>query len=218
VTFSLIYAFSESFVLPLSHDEVVHGKRSLLEKMPGDRWQQLANLRSLFGYMWAHPGKQLLFMGDEIAQAREWSHDRSIDWDLLDNAEHSGIQRLVADLNKTYRHIPSLWELDSSSDGFHWIDASDADNNVLSFYRSDGAGARHLVCVCNLSPVVRTDFRLGLPGRGRYEEVLNTDSSLYGGSNVGNLGAVVAEPVAWHGLRHSAVVTLPPLGVLWLYR
>jgi 1,4-alpha-glucan branching enzyme len=217
LTFSLVYAFSENYVLPLSHDEVVHGKGSLLTKMPGDRWQRFANLRALLGFMWAHPGKQLLFMGDEVGQEKEWTHDESIDWHLLDDPAHRGVQRLVADLNKTYKGIPALWELDSSPEGFRWIDASDADNNVVSFYRASREGVHHLVCVCNLSPVVRSRFRLGLPRPGSYQEVLNTDSTLYGGSNVGNLGEVVAEPVPWHGLEHSAELTLPPLAVVWLH-
>jgi 1,4-alpha-glucan branching enzyme len=218
LTFSLWYAFSENFVLPLSHDEVVHGKASLIAKMPGDRWQALANLRSLFAYMWAHPGKQLLFMGAEFAQSREWSHDRSLDWHLLDYEEHQGVQRLVADLNRIYGALAALWERDSSPDGFQWIDANDADNNVLSFFRTNGDGSQHLVCVCNLSPVVRTRHRLGLPAGGTYVEVLNSDSELYGGTNTGNMGMIEAEPTAWHGLDHSARLTLPPLGVIWLHR
>ncbi|CAN5661632.1 1,4-alpha-glucan branching protein GlgB [soil metagenome] len=217
LTFSLVYAFSENYVLPLSHDEVVHGKGSLLNKMPGDRWQQLANLRALFAYMWAHPGKQLLFMGGEIAQEREWTHDASLDWHLLDLDGHRGIQRLVADVNKTYRGIEALWEQDSSPDGFHWIDANDADSNVISFYRTSRDSEHHLVCVSNLSPVVRSHFRLGLPSAAAYHEVLNTDSESYGGSNVGNLGIVTPERVGWHGLEHSAEITLPPLAALWLY-
>jgi 1,4-alpha-glucan branching enzyme len=216
LTFSLWYAFSENFVLPLSHDEVVHGKGSLIAKMPGDRWQALANLRSLFGYMWAHPGKQLLFMGGEFAQSREWNHDHSLDWHLLDYDEHQGVQRLVGDLNKAYRGIPALWELDSSPDGFRWIDPNDADNNVISFFRTTADGASHLVCVCNFSPVPRHDYRLGLPAPGGYLEVLNTDAETYGGSNTGNMGTVETEAIPWHGLDYSARVTLPPLGVIWL--
>jgi 1,4-alpha-glucan branching enzyme len=215
LTFSLIYAFTENYMLPLSHDEVVHGKGSLLAKMPGDRWQQLANLRALFAYMWAHPGKQLLFMGGEIGQEREWAHDQSLDWHLLESEQHRGIQRLVADLNRVYRNVEALWARDFSSDGFNWIDANDADNNVLSFYRS-GTGDQHLVCVCNLSPMVRSKFRIGLPTAGRFTEVINTDSDRYGGSNVGNLGAISSEPRTWHGLDNSAEITIPPLSVLWL--
>ncbi|HEY7875987.1 MAG TPA: 1,4-alpha-glucan branching protein GlgB [Actinomycetota bacterium] len=218
LTFSLMYAFSENFVLPLSHDEVVHGKGSLLGKMAGDRWQKFANLRSLFAFMWAHPGKQLLFMGAEIGQEREWDHDSSIDWHLVEDAHHEGVQSLVSDLNRVYRAIPALWQRDFTPEGFQWIDANDADNNVLSFFRSDAVGAKHLVCIANLAPVPRTGWRLGLPGPGEYEEVLNTDATAYGGANVGNMGAVVAEAKPWHGLEHSALITLPPLGAVWLYR
>ena len=218
LTFSLVYAFNENYVLPLSHDEMVHGKGSLVNKMPGDDWQKLANLRALFGYMWAHPGKQLLFMGGEIAQPSEWNHDASIEWHLLERSEHRGIQRLVADLNFHYAKVPALWEADSSPEGFDWIDANDADNNVFSFYRSDAGRAHQLVCLCNLSPVVREGFRVGMPKAGEFHELLNTDSESYGGSNVGNMGAVTTEPDPWHGLDHSALVTLPPLAVLWLYR
>jgi 1,4-alpha-glucan branching enzyme len=216
LTFSLWYAFSENFILPISHDEVVHGKGSLIAKMPGDRWQALANLRALFAYMWAHPGKQLLFMGAEFAQSREWNHDQSLDWHLLDYDEHQGVQRLVADLNKEYRGIPALWELDSSPEGFRWIDPNDADNNVISFYRTGIGGDSHLVCVCNFSPIPRMGYRLGLPAPGDYHEVLNTDAEIYGGTNVGNMGTVAAEPVAWHGLEYSCLLTLPPLGAVWL--
>jgi 1,4-alpha-glucan branching enzyme len=216
LTFSLWYAFSENFVLPLSHDEVVHGKGSLLRKMPGDRWQQLATLRAFLAFMWAHPGKQLLFMGGEFAQSREWNHDRSLDWHLLDYDEHQGVQRLVGDLNKAYRGIPALWELDSSPDGFRWIDPNDADNNVISFFRTTADGGSYLVCVCNFSPIPRHDYRLGLPSPGGYLEVLNTDAETYGGSNTGNMGTVEAETIPWHGLDYSARVTLPPLGVIWL--
>jgi 1,4-alpha-glucan branching enzyme len=216
LTFSLIYAFTENYVLPLSHDEVVHGKGSLLQKMPGGRWQQLANLRALFGYMWAHPGKQLLFMGGEIAQEHEWAHDRSIDWPLLSDERHKGVQRLVSDLNRLYAEVDALWALDSSPDGFTWIDANDADNNVLSFFRT-GRSGEHLVCVCNLSPVVRTGFRVGFPKAGRFKEILNTDAERYGGSNVGNLGELTTQPAPWHGLDNSAELTLPPLAVLWLH-
>jgi 1,4-alpha-glucan branching enzyme len=217
LTFSLIYAFSENFILPLSHDEVVHGKASLLNKMPGDRWQQMANLRCLLAYMWAHPGKQMLFMGGEIAQEREWTHDASLDWHLLDYEQHAGVQRLVADLNKTYRGIPALWEQDFSPEGFRWIDANDADNNVISFFRSDASGERFLVCAGNFSSVPLYEFRLGLPRAGEYREAINTDAELYAGSNVGNLGVVRSEPVPWHGLDHSAEIILPPLAVVWLY-
>jgi 1,4-alpha-glucan branching enzyme len=184
--------------------------------MTGDEWQQRANLRALLAFMWAHPGKQLLFMGGEIGQRREWSHDSSIDWDLLTDPGHRGIQRLVADANRAYRAAPALWQRDTEPEGFTWIDANDADGNVLSFFRTGDDPDHHLVCICNLAPVVRHGFRVGLPTPGRYAEVLNTDAEVYGGSNVGNLGAVTSEPVPWHGLEHSAEVTLPPLAVLWL--
>ena len=216
LTFSLMYAFSENFMLPISHDEVVHGKGSLIGKMPGDEWQSFANLRSLFAYMWAHPGKQLIFMGCEIGQYAEWNHDTSLDWHLLDNAPHKGVQLLVRDLNRAYKEVAALWEMDHSPEGFRWIDANDADNNVLSFFRSNEAGDEHLVCVCNLSPIPRTGFRLGLPQGGNYFEVVNSDAAVYGGTNMGNMGTVVAEDEPWHGLDHSAVITLPPLGVIWL--
>ena len=215
LTFSLMYAFSENFVLPLSHDEVVHGKRSLLEKMPGDRWQQFANLRALYGYMWAHPGKKLLFMGQEFAQTAEWSHERSLDWHLLEQAEHAGMQTLVRELNTVYRAQPALWERDSDAEAFWWLEANDADANVLAFARSDSAG-NPLVCVCNLSPVVREGYRVGLPRAGAWREALNTDSAYYGGSNVGNGGAISTEAVPWHEQGDSALLTLPPLAVLWL--
>ncbi|HET7481760.1 MAG TPA: 1,4-alpha-glucan branching protein GlgB [Actinomycetota bacterium] len=216
LTFSLMYAFSENFVLPLSHDEVVHGKGSLIGKMPGDEWQRFANLRSLFAYMWAHPGKQLLFMGGEFGQYAEWNHDVSLDWHLLEHLPHSGVQALIRDLNRVYTETPALWEMDHSAEGFRWIDANDADNNVVSFYRTSADGEHHLVCVANLSPVPRTGFRLGLPKAGTYSEVVNSDAAGYGGTNMGNMGAVESEEVAWHGLDHSAVITLPPLGVVWL--
>jgi 1,4-alpha-glucan branching enzyme len=216
LTFSLMYAFSENFILPLSHDEVVHGKGSLINKMPGDKWQKMANLRALYGLMWAHPGKQLLFMGGEIAQEQEWSHDRSLDWQLLDDDMHSGVQKLVADLNATYRKSPALWERDFDPEGFSWIDANDADSNALSFYRAAKKSGKYLVCVCNFAPVPRYGFRLGLPAGGTYREVLNTDAAIYGGSNTGNMGTIEAEATEWHARRYSAELTLPPLGVIWL--
>ncbi len=216
LTFSLMYAFSENFILPLSHDEVVHGKGSLLNKMPGDRWQQLANLRSLYAYMWAHPGKKLLFMGGELAQEQEWSHERSLDWHLLEQPAHAGIQRLVADLNRLYRDEPALWEVDTDPSGFWWIEPNDADRNVVAFARQSAGGERVVVFVANLSPVVREGYRLGLPRSGRWREALNTDSTFYGGGDIGNLGGVEAEPIPWHGQPVSAEVTLPPLAAVWL--
>jgi 1,4-alpha-glucan branching enzyme len=216
LTFSLMYAFSENFILPLSHDEVVHGKGSLYSKMPGDRWQKLANLRALFAYMWAHPGKKLLFMGGEFAQEQEWSHDRSLDWHLLEHAEHAGVHQLVRELNRVYRDEPALWECDHDPTGFRWLEANDAAANVLAFARYSTDGSRVLVCVCNLAPVPRPDYRLGLPQAGRWREALNTDSTYYGGSDVGNLGGVESEAVPWHDQPFSAELTLPPLGVVWL--
>ena len=215
LTFSLIYAFSENFILPLSHDEVVHGKGSLLAKMPGDPWQRLANLRSLYAYMWAHPGKKLLFMGGEIAQEREWDAEGSLDWHLLERPGHSGVQSLVRDLNAHYRAEPALWEVDFDPAGFRWLEANDGDNNVLAFLRLSRDGERLVVCVGNFSPVPRYGYRLGLPKGGAWHELLNTDSPLYGGSSVGNLGSVEAESKPWHDQPFSAEVTLPPLGVVW---
>jgi 1,4-alpha-glucan branching enzyme len=217
LTFSLMYAFSENFILPLSHDEVVHGKGSLYGKMAGDHWQKLANLRALYAYMWAHPGKKLLFMGQEFAQRDEWSNDRSLDWHLLENPDHAGIQALVRDLNRAYRAEPSLWELDSDPAGFYWLEPNDADSNVLAFARTGSSErTRPVVFVANLSPVPRTPYRLGLPRSGRWKELVNTDSQFYGGADVGNLGGIAAESVPWHQQPYSAEVTLPPLGALWL--
>jgi 1,4-alpha-glucan branching enzyme len=220
LTFSLVYAFTENFVLPLSHDEVVHGKGSLLQKMPGDRWQQLANLRALFAYMWAHPGKKLLFQGCEFAQEREWRFDQSLDWHLLSDDGHRGVQSLVRDLNAVYRERRALWELDFDPAGFWWLEPNDADNNVFAFARAGrdgGAGGDGLiVCAMNLSPIPRHGYRLGLPRAGAWREVLNTDAGVYGGGDVGNLGEVRAEEVPWHNQTQSAEVTLPPLGVVYL--
>jgi 1,4-alpha-glucan branching enzyme len=216
LTFSLMYAFSENFVLPLSHDEVVHEKGSLISKMPGDRWQRFANLRALYAYMWAHPGKKLLFMGGELAQWAEWDHDGSLDWHLLEQAEHAGVQQLVRDLNRAYREEPALWEVDFDPAGFRWLEPNDAAANVLAFARLSRNGDRQLVCVCNLSPVPRYGYRVGMPVCCRWSELLNTDSSFYGGSGVGNLGSVEATAVPWHDQPFSAEVTLPPLGVVWL--
>jgi len=215
LTFSLIYAFSENFFLPISHDEVVHGKGSLLGKMPGDTWRRFANLRAYLAYMWAHPGKQLLFMGCELGQESEWSHERSIDWEALADPNHRGVQSLVRDLNRVYRDRPALWERDASPEGFAWIDPNDVDGNVLSFIRYSASG-EPLVCLCNFSPVPRSDYRVGLPRVGRWTEVLNTDAAPYGGGNIGNLGAVEAAEIGWDGQPASASVTLPPLATIWL--
>ncbi|HUK98292.1 MAG TPA: 1,4-alpha-glucan branching protein GlgB [Gaiellaceae bacterium] len=216
LTFSLVYAWNENFVLPLSHDEVVHGKGSLLQKMPGDRWQQLANLRALYGYMWAHPGKKLLFMGGELATPWEWSETAELPWGLLEHDEHAGVRDLVRDLNRVYRDEPALWEVDFSHEGFLWLEPNDAMSNALAWIRISREGTRKLVCVANLSPVPRDGYRVGLPSAGSWLEVLNTDSAYYGGGGVGNLGAVEAEERGWHGQPYSAELTLPPLGVVWL--
>jgi 1,4-alpha-glucan branching enzyme len=216
LTFSLVYAFTENFILPLSHDEVVHGKGSMLSKMPGDRWQKFANLRALYAYMWAHPGKKLLFMGQEFAQEAEWSHERSLDWHLLEQAEHAGVQSLVRDLNRAYKAEPALWEMDFDGNGFWWIEANAAEDNVLAFARRTKDSERIVIFAANLSPVPRHGYRLGLPRPGRWREALNTDSGYYGGSDQGNLGGVEAEGVAWHGQPFSAEFTLPPLGAVWL--
>jgi 1,4-alpha-glucan branching enzyme len=211
-----VYAFTENFILPLSHDEVVHGKGSLIDKMPGDWWQKRANLRALYAYMWAHPGKKLLFMGQEFAQGLEWSEERSLDWHLLENPDHAGIQRLVRDLNHAYRAEPAMWELDFEPSGFYWIEANDAANNVVAFARRNADGERVVVFVANLSPVPRHGYRLGLPRAGRWRELVNTDSTHYGGSDMGNYGGIEAEPLGWQGQPYSAEVTLPPLAALWL--
>jgi 1,4-alpha-glucan branching enzyme len=215
LTFSLVYAFSEQFVLPLSHDEVVHGKGSLLTRMPGDEWQRHANLRALYGYMWAHPGKKLLFMGSEFAQPAEWSHERSLDWDLLEHAHHRGAQRLVRDLNLAYREHRALWEIDARPEGFRWLVADDAGANVIAFTRI-AAGGEPVVAVSNLSPVPRHDYALPLPRPGEWREILNTDARDYGGSGMGNQGRVHAETAPCRGEAHRARVTLPPLATLWL--
>ncbi|HEX3002636.1 MAG TPA: 1,4-alpha-glucan branching protein GlgB [Angustibacter sp.] len=217
LTFSLMYAWSENFVLPISHDEVVYGKGSLLRKMPGDRWQQLANTRAFLAMMWAHPGKQLLFMGSEFAQEAEWADAHGLDWWLLDQPAHRGVHSLVRDLNARYRELPALWSQDLSPDGFRWIDANDAAGNVFSFLRFPAVGSDDvLACVVNFSGTPHHGYRLGLPSTGRWTEVLNTDAEQYGGSGVGNLGEVVADEQSWHGLPASAVLSLPPLGAVWL--
>jgi 1,4-alpha-glucan branching enzyme len=215
MTFGLVYAFNENFVLPLSHDEVVHGKGSLLGKMPGDEWQRFANLRSYLGAMFCHPGKKLLFMGAELAQYAEWQHDRSLDWDLLRYPLHSGVQALVRDLNALYRDVPALHEVDFEPSGFEWIDWRDHDNSVFSWLRRDRAGEL-VLCVANFTPVIRYDYVVGVPVDGEYREVLNTDSSLYGGSNTGNFGAIAASEAESHGRAFSLRLTLPPLATLIL--
>ncbi|MCX6550475.1 MAG: 1,4-alpha-glucan branching protein GlgB [Acidobacteria bacterium] len=216
ITFSMLYAYTENFVLPFSHDEMVHGKGSMLGKMPGDQWQKLANLRALYGYMFGHPGKKLLFMGGEFAQSREWNHDVSLDWHLVEYPAHLGVQRLVADLNRLYARERSLHEVDVRQEGFSWIDCNDYESSVVSFIRRSTDPADFTVFVLNFTPVVRRDYRLGVPESGRYRELLNTDAEAYGGSNAGNAGAVGSEDIQTHGYEHSLSVTLPPLGCLVL--
>jgi 1,4-alpha-glucan branching enzyme len=217
LTFSLIYAFNENFMLPLSHDEVVHGKGSLINKMPGDDWQQFANLRLLYGHMWAHPGKKLLFMGCEFGQRREWNHDDALEWWLLGNDAHSGLQRWMEDLNRLYRDEPALYELDFDAAGFEWIDASDSEASVLSYLRKAKDGSSVLV-VANFTPVPREDYLVGVPQAGYWVERLNSDATLYGGSGVGNQGGVHSVPVAAHGRFNALNLRLPPLGILILQR
>lgn len=216
VSFGLVYAFDENFVLPLSHDEVVHGKRSLLGRMPGDDWQRFANLRAYYGLMWGHPGKKLLFMGQEFAQPDEWAFEGELPWALLEQPRHAGIRLLVKDLNQLYRREPALHRLDCEAAGFQWIEANDDEQSVFAWLRHDGQG-RSVIVVCNLTPVPRHGYRLGVPQDGRWREVLNTDSHLYGGSNVGQMGAVLqAEDVPSHGSRRSIVLSLPPLATIFL--
>ncbi|HSD55225.1 MAG TPA: 1,4-alpha-glucan branching protein GlgB [Burkholderiales bacterium] len=215
LTFSIWYAFAENFVLPLSHDEVVHGKGSLIGKMPGDSWQQFASLRALYGYMWAHPGKKLLFMGGEFGQRREWNHDEALEWWVLQHAEHAGLLRWVADLNRLYRAEPALHELDFDAAGFEWIDCHDTEASVVSFVRKARDGRRLALAVCNFTPVPRTNYVLGVPRGGLWREALNSDATLYGGSGVGNFGGGDAAPLPAHGRMHSITVALPPLATVF---
>ena len=221
LTFSMVYAYSENYVLPISHDEVVHGKGSLLRKMPGDRWQQLAGVRAFVSWQWAHPGKQLLFMGSEFAQDREWAEQRELDWFLLDDPEHAGVQRLVADLNHVYAGHPALWSRDTDPQGFQWLEADDAARNTVAFVRwgvdpATGTQADPVVCVTNFAPVPHENYRLGLPFAGEWTELINTDAEVYGGSGVGNLGTTTAHATAWAGQPASATLRVPPMGTLWL--
>jgi 1,4-alpha-glucan branching enzyme len=214
LTFGLLYAFQENFILPLSHDEMVHGKRSLFGRMPGDRWQRFANMRAYLAFMWTHPGKKLLFMGAELAQEREWNHDIGLDWQLLDDPLHAGVQRLVGDLNRLYRAVPALHVLDCDGDGFRWIDAANSHESVISYLRRGRQANELAVVVCSFTPVPREGYRIGVPRPGRYVERLNTDSDVYGGSGIGNLGTVDAEAEPMHGHPYSLCLRLPPLGVL----
>ena len=215
MTFGLVYAFDENFVLPLSHDEVVHGKRSLLGRMPGDDWQRFANLRAYYGFMYGHPGKKLLFMGAEIAQEKEWNHDQSLDWHLLEQPRHKGVQSLVRDLNRIYRDTVALHELDFKAEGFEWIDWQDADSSVLCWLRRAADGS-FVVCMSNFTPLVRSGYRIGVPEEGLYTELLNTDSVEYGGSGVGVHGDIHSGRVAAHGRQHSLQIDLPPLATIML--
>jgi 1,4-alpha-glucan branching enzyme len=214
ITFSLLYAFTENFMLPFSHDEVVHGKGSMIGKMPGDEWQKFANLRLLYGYMFGHPGKKLLFMGDEFGQWKEWDHDRSLDWHLLSYPFHAGLQRWVRDLNTFYRAEPALYELDSEPAGFEWIDCNDSHSSSISFLRHSKDGRRDVLFVCNFTPVPRHNYQMGVPAGGVWREALNSDAPLYGGSGQGNCGRAEWSPVPMHGRPNSLNITVPPLATL----
>jgi 1,4-alpha-glucan branching enzyme len=214
LTFSLWYAFHENFVLPLSHDEVVHGKGSLIGRMPGDDWRQFANLRLLFGYMWTHPGKKLVFMGGEFGQRREWTHDDSLEWHVLQYPLHEGARKWVADLNRIYRENPSLYQKDFTNDGFRWVQRGDWEQSALSYLRLGEEGAPPLLVVCNFTPVPRTNYRVGVPHGGYWRELLNSDAAEYGGSGMGNLGGVEATPMPYEEYSHSLTLTLPPLAAL----
>jgi 1,4-alpha-glucan branching enzyme len=214
ITFSLMYAFSENFVLPLSHDEVVHLKRSMLGRMPGDEWQKFANLRLLYGYMFTHPGKKLLFMGDEFGQWREWNHDESLDWHLLEGGRHAGLQRWVRDINTLYRGEPALHRLDCEAAGFEWIDCNDNARSAIAFLRRGGPGVTPLMFACNFTPLPQSNYRIGVPMGGHWREILNSDATLYGGSGLGNYGGVDAAPLPFHGRPQSLTITLPPLGIV----
>ena len=216
MTFGLVYAFSENFVLPISHDEVVHGKGSMLQKMPGDDWQKFANLRAYYGFMWGHPGKKLLFMGQEIAQRSEWNHNAEVDWGLLNDGQHAGVQSFVRDLNKLYRETPALHVKDCFPDGFQWIESNDADESIYAWVRRGNEGDAPVVVLCNFTPVLREGWRCGMPRAGRWREALNSDAGTYGGSNTGNMGTVVAHEDGWHGQPASAHVTIPPLSTVFL--
>jgi 1,4-alpha-glucan branching enzyme len=214
LSFRMIYAFNENFMLPISHDEVVHGKGSLLNKMPGDDWQKHANLRLLLGYMWSQPGKKLLFMGCELGEWREWNHDSSLDWGLLEHYSHRGLQEWMAALNRTYRNEPALHELDFDPAGFSWVDANDADNSVLSYLRMGKSTADIILAVFNFTPVPRENYRIGVPDGGYWKEILNSDAQEYWGSGQGNYGGVEAEATPWHGRPYSLKLHLPPLSMV----
>ncbi|MFZ2100340.1 MAG: alpha amylase C-terminal domain-containing protein, partial [Oricola sp.] len=216
MTFGMHYAFSENFVLPISHDEVVHGKGSMLQRMPGDGWERFANLRAYYGFMWGHPGKKLLFMGCEFAQPGEWKQAGEIDWEAAKRPAHEGVQRLVRDLNTLYRATPALHAKDCESEGFQWIEANAADDSIYAWIRRGGPDDPAAVVICNFTPVERRDWRCGLPLQGKWREALNTDAGIYGGGNRGNMGGVMAKAGGWHGQACSAPVTLPPLSTVIL--
>jgi 1,4-alpha-glucan branching enzyme len=216
LTFSMIYAFNENFVLPLSHDEVVYGKGSLIGKMPGDDWRMFANLRTLFGYMWAHPGKKLLFMGGEFGQRREWTHEGELEWWVADLPEHAGVKRLMSDLNRVYVREPALHELDFTPDGFEWVDANNGEQSVLAFLRKSAGSGPPILVVTNFTPVPRSNYSVGVPARGIWREILNTDASIYGGAGWGNLGGVESVPIGAHGRVESVNLSVPPLSTIML--
>jgi 1,4-alpha-glucan branching enzyme len=216
LTFGLLYAFTENFILPLSHDEVVHGKGSIIGKMPGDEWQRFANARAYYSFMWAHPGKKLLFMGQEFGQTSEWNFDQGLDWHLLDHAPHRGLQALIRDLNRLYRAVSALHSRDCEAGGFRWIVVDDAEQSIIAWLRYGGPGDRPVAAITNFTPVPRQGYRIGLPSAGRWREILNSDASIYGGSGLGNLGAITARNEPAHGLPASAEILLPPLATMFL--
>jgi 1,4-alpha-glucan branching enzyme len=218
MTFGIHYAFSENFILPISHDEVVHGKGSMITKMPGDEGEKFANLRAYYGFMWGHPGKKLLFMGTEIAQWSEWNHNDQVDWNAAQYHTHAGVQKLVSDLNKVYRETPALYEKDCEPGGFDWLESNDMDNSVFAWIRRGKPGSPEVVVVCNFTPIERSGYRVGLPAAGHWREAINTDAEIYGGQGRGNKGGVTAEKTDWHGQDYSAALTIPPLSTLIFVR
>jgi 1,4-alpha-glucan branching enzyme len=216
MTFGMVYAFSENFILPLSHDEVVYGKGSMIRKMPGDDWQRFANLRAYYGFMWGHPGKKLLFMGGEIAQEREWNHDSAIDWNLIDDPRHRGVMRLVSDLNRVYETKPALHDRDCEPLGFRWVIGDDSTNSVFAFLRFGNLMGGMVLVVSNMTPLPRHNYQIGVPRAGRWREILNTDAEIYGGSNMGNGGGVDAVRVPRQGQENTLTLTLPPLSTIYL--
>jgi 1,4-alpha-glucan branching enzyme len=214
ITFSIWYAFNENFMLPISHDEVVHGKGSAINKMPGDTWQKFAGLRTLYGYMFAHPGKKLLFMGNDFGQYNEWNYQKSLDWHLLQFDNHKGLQQWIRDLNSTYKNHPSFFDNDFHHDGFAWIDANDSENSVLSFVRYDRKKKDTVLVICNFTPVPRYNYRIGVPSEGRWDEILNSDAKEYGGSGHGNFGGADAVLIPYHNEDYSINIVVPPMGVV----